>query len=64
MPNKDTLEWYAYVHASTQTIHVKRFFSPGDIAECKASPFLAKVTGPFEAKTKELAAEIAKARLR
>jgi len=58
------LAWYAYVHNQSGSIHVKRYFSPGDISEVKSSPFIGKVTGPFDASNKEIAKKIAVARLR
>lgn len=40
--------WWGYVHTSG-TIQAKRYFGKEDIAEAKASPFCARVFGPFPA---------------
>ena len=59
-----SLEWYAYLHVEG-TVHTKRFLGDmGDIREAQLSPFVSRVTGPFEAKNKDIADDIAKARLR
>jgi hypothetical protein len=58
-----SLEWYAYKHQNG-TIHTRRYFGDrGDIVEAQSSPFVRQVTGPFEAKNKEVANDIATARL-
>ena len=58
------LEWYAYLHEN-DTVHVKRYMGDhGDIVEARSSPFVQRVTGPFEAKNRVTAIDIAKARLR
>lgn len=56
------LEWYAYEHVEGAII-IKRYHDAGDIREARQSDFVAQVTGPFEAKNKDTATDIAKARL-
>ncbi len=55
------LEWYGY-QLDTGSMHVKRYFAHGDIREAKESDFVARVTGPFNAKNKEEAMDILIAR--
>ncbi len=57
------LEWYAYQHVGGAII-TKRYYDSVDIKEARKSDFVSKVTGPFEAKNKDVAADIANARLR
>ena len=57
-----SLEWYAYKHISG-SLHLKRYLGDyGDIKEARASDFVITVTGPFEAKNREVATDIMRAR--
>ncbi len=58
-----TLEWYAYQHING-TLLLRRYFGDhGDIKEARESDFVKRVTGPFEAKNREVAMDIMRARL-
>ena len=49
------LKWYAYKHVNGE-LHLKRYWNDyGDIIEARESPFVAEVTEPFDADTRELA---------
>lgn len=56
------LEWYAYLHVEGAII-VKRYQDSRDIIETRESDFVRMVTGPYEAKNRDVAIDIAKARL-
>jgi len=51
-------KWYAYDHVNGE-LHVKRYFDQGDIDEARKSDFVARVDGPFEARDRDHAIEIA-----
>lgn len=51
------IRWYGYLH-NNGTLHVRRYigdFGESDIEECRASPFVREVFGPFDARTQHLA---------
>jgi len=55
-------DWWAYLHENG-SVQVKRYFGDRrDIWEAKESPFCCQTTGPFLAKGRDDAIEIAEAR--
>jgi hypothetical protein len=57
MAQSQSIRWYGYQHVNG-TLHVKRYvghFGSGDMIECKASPFVRDVWGPFEAQNQHRA---------
>lgn len=50
--------WWAYRHVSG-TLHVKLYFDRLDIDEAIASPFVARVVGPFDAVDRTQATRLA-----
>lgn len=42
------LKWWGYLHTNG-SVQVKRYFDERDIDEALVSPFVSKVTQPFEA---------------
>ena len=48
----DKILWWGYRHVDGG-LHAKRFFDAGDLDEARSSPFVAKVVGPFDCKTRD-----------
>jgi len=55
--------WWGYLHEN-ETIQVKRFLSFCDIKDALESPFVKKVTSPFNAENREDALKKAESRLK
>ena len=49
-------KWWGYLHKEN-TLQVKRYFGPEDIAEAHSSPFVKFVAGPWEVANREEALE-------
>jgi len=62
MGNEEMNEWYAYTHIEGG-VNVKRYFDRGDIKEAGESDFVVSVVGPFKARDRAHAMEIAEGRL-
>ena len=50
--------WWGYRHTEG-SLQVKRFFTNEDLVEARSSPFVAAVTGVFQARDRAHALEIA-----
>ena len=55
--------WWAYIHTNG-SLQIKRYFSQEDITEACASPFVTRLVGPFKAKDRADAEDIAKNQLK
>lgn len=55
------MQWFGYKHISG-TLQAKRYLTKLDITEAEESPFVKQVVYPFEAKDREEALIIIKAR--
>lgn len=52
------LQWWGYLHTNG-SIQVKRYFDARDLSEARESPFVQRMTGTFEADSREEAIVIA-----
>ena len=51
------MKWWGYKHTNG-SVQVKRYFSPTDLQDAYESPFVKQVVEPFDAETREEAAQI------
>lgn len=56
------MKWWGYLHTNGH-VQVKRFFDQLDLDEANESPFVQRVTEPFEANDRDEAIKIATSRL-
>jgi len=50
--SRSFLRWWGYLHVNGTT-HTKKYFGPQDIIDARESDFVVRVTGPFNALSRD-----------